>query len=89
MTERVLLRDRLLAVLEKAQKQRPQRREADGWIAYERAEMLLAVNRERGSRGMPQLTNSDVETAERGALGHSDYSRKFALYCADLVLKQP
>jgi hypothetical protein len=31
---------------------------------------------------------SSVQRAERQAVGHSDYSKKFALYCAELVLKE-
>lgn len=72
----------LLRVLEAAQKERG----SDlSWIVYERRMMWQAVNRLRHDRGRPALAVEDVERAERMAVGHTDYSRKFALYCAELV----
>jgi hypothetical protein len=87
MTERLRLRDLLLEVLGKAQKERPHRREADGWIIYERDQLLRAVNRERSRRGKPPVESARLESVERRAVGHSDYSSKYALYSAELVLE--
>lgn len=71
----------LLTVLEEAQCAR-QFPKAD-WISMERTAMLDAVNRLRvGKRPVDLATITGVE---RLALGHVDYSSKFALYCAELV----
>lgn len=37
-------------------------------------------------RCKPPLTSAQIERVEQWACGHSDYSSKFALYCAELVL---
>lgn len=74
-----------LKVLIKAQK----RREELGplyWVIYERQAMQACVNTERRSTGLPLVTLEDVERVESMAEGHSDYSSKFALYCAELAL---
>lgn len=74
----------LLAVLEKAQEQRG----TDlSWIVYERRMMFQAVNRMRRERGKAALPASEVERVEKNAVGHSDYTEKFARYCAELVEK--
>lgn len=83
--ERMQARDRLLEVLVKAQEQRHKRREANGWILYEREQMLCAVNYERARLNEPPVPMASLERAERQALGHSDYSSKFALYCSELA----
>ena len=57
------------------------------WVIYERQVMQRAVNQVRADRGMSPVTEDDVAYVERQALGHCDYSRKFALYCAELALK--
>ena len=70
-----------------AQELRPQKSKWVGeeleWVLYERQVMLDAVNAARFNLGLPPLTN--VDKAERGAMGHCDYTWKFALYCAELV----
>jgi len=78
------LRDRFLAVLTKAQEHRPLRT-VDAWIVFERTTMWKTVNTERKHRGLAAIDIADVERVERLAVGHSDYSSKFALYCAELV----
>lgn len=90
------MKDKMLDILASAQGQRTQKqgwcydpvegREIPEWVVFERKTMLDAVNVERAIRGLSPI---DVETlyhkAERRAEGHSDYSRKFALYCAWLA----
>ncbi len=77
-------------VLSKAQKSRSQKSEWIGtelaWTLYERAVMLKAVNVVRSQRGFPLAIEEDVRRADCCAAGHTDYSQKFALYCAELAL---
>lgn len=90
-----LLATRFLGVLAEAQKERPQRdslvERADGypeleWAAYERGVMHEEVNRVRAESGHEPVPLTLVERVEGQAAGHSDYSSKFALYCAELAL---
>jgi hypothetical protein len=83
------LADQMLAVLIEAQKARSVKsrwivNELE-WVVYERQMMQCAVNQVRVERGMAPVTEDDVARVERQALGHCDYSRKFALYCAELA----
>jgi len=80
------VRIRLARALARAQEHRDERQPL-GWVAYERAVMLRLVNEERGMQ-MP-VTLADIERVEGWALGHSDYSSKFALYCAELAVYGP
>ena len=57
-----------------------------GWVAFEKDAMLKAVNIERYTRGLPSITRAQITRVENSACGHIDYSAKFAMYCADLVL---
>lgn len=88
--ERLHLRDFFKEVLEKAGEQRQKRSQwVNGelaWVAFERQQMFAAVTSERARRGKPPLPITEVERVERQAVGHSDYWRKFSLYCAELVL---
>lgn len=95
VVDRWRLRDHLLGVLSKAQKERPKlqaevqvspNRWEFAWVTYERLQMLSAVNIERAKRGLSLLTAEDIQRVEQMALGHSDYSLKFALYCMELAL---
>jgi len=56
-------------------------------------EELLAVwratNEERARLGKGPIPLQRVKVAERMARGHIDYSLKLALYCEDLVRKDP
>lgn len=77
-----------------AQEERPQRQDiVDGeldWIRYERATMHNAVNQVRENYGLPLVPLAAVERVEQMACGHSDYTHKFAWYCAELALgEQP
>lgn len=89
--ELVSLASALLKVLIDAQRLRSAKSEWVGntlaWIIYERHVMLDAVNRARLEQGRSIITEEDVIQVERSALGHCDYSRKFALYCAELALQ--
>jgi hypothetical protein len=59
------------------------------WIQFERLMMLATVNAFRADRGLPLRTLTDIERAEQMASGHIDYTKKFALYCSELVTKDP
>lgn len=85
-TKKIVLRDQLLEVLSKVQKLRGL--DSD-WIFRERQAMLNAVNREREKLKKSMLTEEDIRFVEQIACGHCDYSSKFALYCAELVLDDP
>lgn len=58
------------------------------WRTYEMLVMWKTVNRMRvDGHEKPPVPFSDIEDAERQASGHSDYTKKFALYCSELVDK--
>ncbi|MFG2540695.1 hypothetical protein ACGFU4_36195 [Streptomyces sp. NPDC048511] len=85
--------DALLAALTAAQEQRGQRPNLVGgpdgpeceWAAFERATMHKTVNAARSENGLPPAPIEAIINAELQAVGHSDYSRKFAYLCAELV----
>lgn len=82
------LRDEFLGLLVKAQESR-NNLTCEDWIAFERNTMHAAVNRERTRLGESPISLEAVERVERMACGHSDYSRKFALYCVELAYGVP
>jgi len=56
------------------------------WVVYEIQFMTEAINKVKKELGQTNfVTFADVERIEAQAAGHSDYSRKFALYCSELV----
>lgn len=57
------------------------------WVRHERQTMHTAVNQARAEHGKPPVPLNAVEHAEDLASGHSDYTRKFAFYCAELVFQ--
>lgn len=79
------VRDSILAVLT-AQQSKRNSYDLEGWIAAERQVMLDATNAWRAKLGAPTVVESDIRRVEQWACGHSDYSSKFALYCAELAL---
>jgi hypothetical protein len=88
------LLERMRSTLQSAQKDRHLRRGLTGivpcereWMVYEREVMLKAVNEERVRLGLARISITDIQKAEYHALDHSDYTEKFALYCAELVQK--
>ncbi len=89
MTLRKLMDD-FLCVLSDAQRHRPEKSKQVGdeleWVIYERKVMFRVINAVRLQRERPQVTIEEVRRVERCAVGHVDYSQKFALYCAELAL---
>ena len=91
--DRMALRDQLVDVLAAAASHRHERETVvdtpygpeAGWVAYEREQMLAAVNRERATHRRPDVTVEDVARVERMAAGHVDYAMKYALYCSELA----
>jgi hypothetical protein len=85
--------DHLRQVLMTAQGKRDQRPnlvEVNGvaeceWAVYERQVMHDAVNLLRAGSQLPPVPLADIERVEMLAVGHSDYTAKFAFYCAELV----
>lgn len=56
------------------------------WVINEIKFMTDAINKVKKENGQTDfVTFADVERVEAEACGHSDYSRKFALYCSELV----
>jgi hypothetical protein len=88
--DRLRFRDELLKILEDAQTERKLRDKwidgELGWVVYERQVMFNAVNAKRKSLGKEAISMKDLEQAESSACGHCDYSKKFAFYCAELVI---
>jgi hypothetical protein len=56
------------------------------WAVYERDVMLGAINERRGAYGLPSVGGAEISAVESMAMGHSDYTAKFAMYCADLAM---
>lgn len=81
----IRIRDAILNALTVQQAKR-HRYGGTGWIAAERTVMLDEVNEWRALLGKPAVDVAAIERVERMATGHSDYSSKFALYCAELAL---
>ena len=85
------LMDQMFRVLSEAQELRSQKSKWIGneleWVVYEREVMLKAINAVRLQRGRPEVTIHEVMRKENCAAGHVDYSRKFALYSAELALE--
>ncbi len=52
------------------------------WILFERQTMLDLTNEERKLNNLPPVTIQQIIRAENCACGHTDYTHKFALYCA-------
>jgi hypothetical protein len=82
--------DDLHETLMAAQAERGQRREwrADGEIGcarYEREVMADRVNLLRARRGLGPVSIEEIGRKERLAIGHVDYTSKFAIGCADLA----
>lgn len=95
MTSTLSIRSYLLDLLGVAQKVRKKRSErvatehdrspVERWIVFERQTMLDGVNRERVKIGKSPVSMAEIVRVERRAVGHSDFSSKFSLYCAQLV----
>lgn len=55
------------------------------WVTFERKSMFDKVNELRGNAGKEPVTIDKICKAEKNATGHSDYYKKFPLYCAEIV----
>ncbi len=101
MNKLVDLRDEMLQVLSAAQKERSKRlnmveivnawghkENVCAWAVYEMNTMLTEVNKRRSSRRLSPISLNDIQKVESSACGHSDYSSKFALYCAELTIRE-
>lgn len=77
----------ILAKLD-AETRRREGRALDVWIVCERKCVWREVNHQRALRAYPPLDIEAIERAERLALGHSDYVRKYAYAAADLVFRE-
>lgn len=83
----------LAEALAEAQEQRDQRRSVDGqlppgWVAHERAVMFDATTALLVRHELPidaQEVAEAVRRAEDRASGHSDYTRKWAIGCAEYI----
>jgi hypothetical protein len=60
-------------------------RTVEEWILAEREAVMREVNRQRYLLAYKPVGISQIERAERLAVGHSDYVSKFAHAAADLV----
>lgn len=80
---------RMHAVLTAAQAERPKRQRWLGteleWARFEWDTMWAEVNAARAEVGLNPVLLTDIVYAEQQAAGHSDYTMKFALYCAELA----
>ena len=54
------------------------------WQVFERDTMFTEVNKWRKERGFDAINMQQLLKVEQFAVGHVDYARKFALYCAKL-----
>lgn len=97
LKDRMALKAQMLKTFQDAAKERPKREEhvprpgeptwtEPGWVAFERDTMLTAVNKERSARGFDPVSLQMFMRVEQLAVGHSDYSTKLALYCAELAV---
>jgi hypothetical protein len=79
--------EHLHAALVRAQEQRHARQDMvgdePGWVVFERDVMRSEVDRIRAEHGLPPVPMETILRAERLATGHVDYTKKFALYCAE------
>jgi hypothetical protein len=80
----------ILAAAQEKRADRPDLVTVDGesmcaWAFYERQVMHEAVSRVRAETGLTPLPIEAVTRAENLAAGHSDYSQKYAFYCAELA----
>jgi hypothetical protein len=79
-----------LTDLQKERKARPDIGDFHGealpnWAIYEIEEMFKKVNLTRAKLNLEPCSVQTLLVADSRAAGHSDYSHKFALYCAEIV----
>lgn len=56
-----------------------------GWVVHERLVVLAKVTEHRVRFGLAPVAEQAVALVEHQASGHADYTRKFALYAAELA----
>lgn len=77
-----------LAEVQRERNFRPVTNGKDGWILYEKLFMWGRVNAMRHHLFNKEPVDFErVEWVEQLACGHVDYTKKFALYCAELILE--
>jgi len=54
------------------------------WLKAELEMLLREINSQRDAADLPALNMRDLRRVETMACGHTDYSHKLALYCAEL-----
>lgn len=89
-------KDHFLKILSNAQSQRTKKSDivydhildygVPEWQIFERQIMLTEINRWRIARELDPICEQKLYQVEQFAVGHIDYSSKFALYCAKLAL---
>ena len=57
-----------------------------GWVFAERDCVLTAVNKLRAALGKEPVSAKDIRRIDNMAAGHSDYTSKFCLYAAEMVM---
>lgn len=88
---KLAIRDQMHTTLTRIQQQRHLRQEVDadgqpGWVGFEIGVMWDQTNALRAGAGLPEIPLAAFEAIERQAVGHSDYTAKLALYCAELAV---
>jgi hypothetical protein len=82
--------DHFQGVLIEAQKHRDERQDLVhgelGWVVFERETMFAAVNKKRVEFNLPTITLEHLKRVEAQAVGHTDFTHKFALYCAEISI---
>lgn len=63
-------------------------RDFEVWVKKERIAVFNAVNKLAEKLGVNLLTIDEVKRAENCAMGHSDYTRKFANGSYDILLSK-
>lgn len=76
----------MLVALESEQTRR-KGKTVDEWNRSEISRMAFEVNAWRHALRRTLFRRSEIERVELLAVGHVDYSSKFALYCAELILQ--
>lgn len=60
--------------------------EVPEWLKLELETLLKEINSQREAAELAPITMRDLRRVETMACGHSDYSHKLSIYCAELCL---
>jgi hypothetical protein len=85
MTDLLACRAFVLEALNTECRMRPKAKGLE-WIDNERLAVTVAANKWATAHGYRTVTVDDVERVEGMAVGHYDYTSKFALAVAELVV---